>query len=1031
MNLDPTVSPWIGIFASTGVCLWMAAIGAPLARAVFGDRPRPVWPFYAPALGIVAVLLTTNLSAYVIPGAPSAWFGLLVPTALAAAVAWRDGQIRIPSRRAALASLALLFASTGVFVLAFANRTQTYHTDESWHYALALRLARGAFPPVTPYGPDAGIGYHYGHNLLAASIVNMAAVPAWTAMVVLLSFLVVALILAVVGFTRDKGGSLPLSIGAGAVLGLFPGTMRVGLPPYIEASGQSQGFTRFLEGLAPAEASVAFQWLHSPQYTIAVTIVILIAAALDVRATSRTAAVLVVAAGVSALADASVLIFSSAALGMVGVLRLASLRGRERLALAAALLVAGLLAALAGGPVSDALFDRGGTAGMARIAFEPNWTQLAPLGLSGPMLVRFGVISLLAISSLAAYRRRSWGLLYLTVAVFLGIVEAMLLQSPIPSNDGRILNLSTAIAAFAALSGVASLASGLRYRWRNLAMLAVILLAVLPTAVPRTTAGVRLASQGFGVGQPVSAGSGYPFVGQTPFRRELFRKDLEENWDFYSWLSSRLPNDARLLTTHPATIASAAGIAAPASGLGIQALSPRVTPVYEDALRFLHRNDLADMSITHLHVTDAWRDVLKPEAQRLLDDPDHFRLLADTRSNSGRRHRVFEVVPGAGTLRVDPASFRALRQSVPLNQPFVILDGLTAFQRQMLLYTFVDNEDLRAPPTLFGRSTQIPKVNPVSDIPSRGWVALSERIDPIMLGLSEEDAIWTGYGVRVYDLASAWSPVWRVGVDFPTPLERFRVLCERASNGHLSLRVLGEPGDELLLGLTSVRLTGKLQTANISVGTCKTLRLSEKSGVKPFAQVRSRESTQGSQSVAADSALGFDGGYDGDMVIMNLWYRNPDRIPFVGGTELRLYEIGPIGATPKGPNPGASIRWWIGPVALGSETQMARVEFDPKKLQVNGEDGGGVANEATPGRTYLLALNVSVVGTVSNLVVIQQQIPLARFEYGDSGDNPEVYAGIVNVRRPVMSHGLAHEYSSKIGSEINRTPGFQERGNGR
>ena len=97
MNLDPTVSPWIGVFASTGVCLWMAAVGAPLARAVFGDRPRPVWPFYAPALGIVAVLLTTNLSAYVIPGTPSAWFGLLAPSALAAFVAWRVRLIRRPS----------------------------------------------------------------------------------------------------------------------------------------------------------------------------------------------------------------------------------------------------------------------------------------------------------------------------------------------------------------------------------------------------------------------------------------------------------------------------------------------------------------------------------------------------------------------------------------------------------------------------------------------------------------------------------------------------------------------------------------------------------------------------------------------------------------------------------------------------------------------------------------------------------------------------------------------------------------------
>lgn len=53
MNLDPTVSPWLGIAASTGVCLWMAAIGAPLAHAVFHDRPRLVWPFDAPALILV------------------------------------------------------------------------------------------------------------------------------------------------------------------------------------------------------------------------------------------------------------------------------------------------------------------------------------------------------------------------------------------------------------------------------------------------------------------------------------------------------------------------------------------------------------------------------------------------------------------------------------------------------------------------------------------------------------------------------------------------------------------------------------------------------------------------------------------------------------------------------------------------------------------------------------------------------------------------------------------------------------------
>ena len=131
------------------------------------------------------MLLTTNLSAYVIPGAPSAWFGLVVPSALAAFVAWRDRRIRLPSRRTALASLALLLASAGIYVLAFANRTQVRPGEETWHFALALRMARGVFPPVTPYGQDAGIGYHYGPDLLAASIVNTAGVPPWTAIAVL------------------------------------------------------------------------------------------------------------------------------------------------------------------------------------------------------------------------------------------------------------------------------------------------------------------------------------------------------------------------------------------------------------------------------------------------------------------------------------------------------------------------------------------------------------------------------------------------------------------------------------------------------------------------------------------------------------------------------------------------------------------------------------------------------------------------------------------------------------------------------
>ena len=1017
MNLDPTVSPWIGIFASTGVCLWIVAIGAPLARAVFGDRPRPVWPFYAPALGIVAVLLTTNLSAYVIPGAPSAWFGLLAPSAVAAAVAWRTGAFRRPARRTVLGLLALVTASAGVFVLAFANRTQVRHGDESWHLALAQRMARGAFPPVTPYGPDAGIGYHYGHNLLAASIINTAGVPPWTAMAVLMSFLIVALILVTVGFAWDIGTPLPLAWGAGATIGLFSGSVRIGLPPYVETPGQTGGLAGFIAGLAPAEAGVAFGWLQAPHWTLAVAIVVLVAAALEAGAARPQAAVVAVAAGVSALAEAAVLILSSAALGVVGVVRLAWLRGRERMALAVALMVAALLAALAGGPVSDALFARGGTAGGVRIAFEPDWAKLAPFDLTGLALVRVGIVPLLAISAIATYRQRSWGLGYLTAAGVLGLVEAIFLQSPIPGNDARILHLATAIAMFAALSGIGAFATGLRGWRRNLATLAVIFLAVLPTALPRAVSGVRLASEGIVVRQPATDGSGFPFVGQARFREEL-----EKDWDFYAWLARSLPSEARLLTTHPGLGALAAGVASPTSGRDMQSLAPRVTPVYQDALRFLNGDDLADMGITHLHVTDRLAEALTPQARRLLDDPAHFRLLADLRSVSDRRHRVFEVMPGAGTREAAPSSYRLLREVVSPDAAVYLLGGLTGHQRRMLLFTFVEQEHLRAPGTLIERVTRFPRFEPVSEIPNEGVVALPEYVEPLMLGLSRGDAFWAGYGIRVYDLARAWSPVWRIGSDsvgLPKPLLS---MCESVVDGELNVRLLGEPEDTVVAGLTAATMSGAPQVIDVPVRNCQTLAFASHAGVAPFAQVRPRRLVVHPQLAPHVAGLGLDGGVDGDMVIVNLWYRNPHRIPFSAGTEFRLYQVDSSGALPANPDPRASIRWWNGPLLLAADTQMARVEFDPQRLEINGIAGGGMA-ELVSGRTYLLTLNIAGTGTRSGFVEIQNQIPLARVVVGDANVPSEVLSGIVALEpRTVGEIGRWSSYVGSVGWDVDLTP---------
>ena len=299
-------------------------------------------------------------------------------------------------------------------------------------------------------------------------------------------------------------------------------------------------------------------------------------------------------------------------------------------------------------------------------------------------------------------------------------------------------------------------------------------------------------------------------------------------------------------------------------------------PVYDDALRFLHREDLAEMEITHLHLTDEWARVLTPEARRLLDDPSQLRLLADLRSVSGERHRVFEVLPGAGTRVPAPESFRFLREIAPSDGPLIQLEGLADHQSRMLLSNFVDRDDLRASTTFFNQPVvRMPRVHPLDDIPNRGVVALLDHVEPTVLGLTRDDAIWSGYGMRVYDLSAAWSPVWRIGPDFAELPASLLQTYESSVDGQLDLRLLGEPGDAITAGPGDAELSGAPQITNLAVRDCQKLAFSAHADVAPFAQLRPTYPVPDHASQPKVAGLGFDGGADGDVAIVNLWYRNP------------------------------------------------------------------------------------------------------------------------------------------------------------
>ena len=123
-------------------------------------------------------------------------------------------------------------------------------------------------------------------------------------------------------------------------------------------------------------------------------------------------------------------------------------------------------------------------------------------------------------------------------------------------------------------------------------------------------------------------------------------------------------------------------------------------------------------------------------------------------------------------------------------------------------------------------------------------------------------------------------------------------------------------------------------------------------------------------------------------------------MPFVTSTEFRLYEASRLGVglSQDNPNPrAASVRWWPGPAYLQAPEQSVRIEFDARRLEINGDPGGGSASRPTPGRTYLLALTVAGVNPRDSLVEVQHIVPLARVVTGETGVAYHMLSGIVTI----------------------------------
>ena len=209
-----------------------------------------------------------------------------------------------------------------------------------------------------------------------------------------------------------------------------------------------------------------------------------------------------------------------------------------------------------------------------------------------------------------------------------------------------------------------------------------------------------------------------------------------------------------------------------------------------------------------------------------------------------------------------------------------------------------------------------------------------------------------------------------------------------------------------------VDLTGTPQVLDLTTGDCEKLVVfasKPPNHAAPFAQVRPKRQGGLPDPETPTAGLGVAVAIEGEKTLLNVWYGNPDKLPFAAETEMRLYDIGRSGRA-LSDLAKTSVRWWNGPIDLTSETQMARIEFDPLTVEMNGSRGLGLSNEIRPGRTYLLTLNVSHGGVRSGNVVIQQQIPILQFMAREPHTSTSVFSGITSVEhRADGAAGLVYE----------------------
>ena len=999
MFLNPAEPVWPGLLKAALVLALLIGSGIPLAWAIFGNRPRQVWIGYTPIVGVGLHLLTANLCAWLAPGPAGSWLGIATALGLSTVIAVRLRRtLARPNRLSAawigLVSAALLTA--GLMYVALANRTHVLFTDEEWHLPLAATMARGDFPPISPFSPSFGAAYHYGADLLAASLLNLAGIAPWTAFFLLTPM--VAAIFAVTAATAalDFGASRVMALGTGLVAAFADPSFVVGLPTAFGELSTSDGPGGLLVGFGVPSDEALFRrmgpaLLNHPHFALGMTLLLVMAASLHAGRGRWPLASFGVALALLPLAETAAFLVGVGATGLYCAVMAWRWSWQERRAFAAAAGGGLLLAGLGGGALTDALFRNPGGAG-TQFGLYPDRGifTLGAVAPDGGLNLQISPLVLVAGLIVAAMALKSRGLGFLAAAAAAGIAARQVLNFEVTGVDTRLIGIPYVLAALGTVAALGTIANRLRPPARHAASAAMAVLIVVPTAVPRTISGLEISTRGIYMGYPTVQDDLVRYANQT-----RFADALRDQWRALDWMRRELPDDARVLATNAPLVSMATGRTTPQSDRRLALFNPLLTPLYMDALRFLARQDLQDLNATHLYVTPDLLNNLDSETRTALEDPRQFRLLHSPLSTGGARLAIYEIQPDAGRESPSPSSFRRL-EALGRQASVRAVGGFLSFaDRQTLLLTFAPKQDVVGPSTYLPRTNVHATYRAPGPDEQPGLMVLDETHVPLAVGKSFDDAIWHGHGLRAYSTVDGvWSRTWRPQPDWQLPpsdiVEDFS-----GADASCDARVIGEPDDLVSFGEKGIRLTGLPQTVRIGSARCDTLQVAWDGGdVPPFIQLRSTHAA--GPAAASDSAgLAFDGGVSDGIGVFHLWYRNPNHLPVPGGSELRLYPAGQFGLI-EASSPTQSIARWLGLIELSKERFTDRFEFDAAALRLNGAEPIEKTGDVVDG-DYVLTLNIAEEFEDDRGLSVRRVIPVLQVTVLNGRPTYRPLSGIVGV----------------------------------